>query len=290
MRRAFTLVELIVVVAILGLVVALLLPAIQKVRATVDVLTCTNNLRTLGAALQMHHTGRKYFPSGCTFKPGEDPFVHGTWCLRVLPYLEQEELWHQALAAFRSEPFFLVVPPHSIGQMKVSSLLCPANTEERTSSKQAKTHYLGVAGTNHLAMDGILFLNSRVRAGEIGDGLSNTLLLGERPPAANGAYGWWYAGWGQDLRGSAEAILGVAELNAYKEPRVMFLPPGPFHFQPWDGGIYTDILHFWSNHPGGANFLFADGSVRFVRYSAAQLLPALATRNGDEIVLRTAIE
>jgi prepilin-type processing-associated H-X9-DG protein len=117
---------------------------------------------------------------------------------------------------------------------------------------------------------------------DITDGTSNTLLIGERPPSADLRFGWWYAGWGQDKDGECDGVLG-----ARTEPR-----PGlftncdgtPERFQPGRFENQCDMFHFWSPHAGGANFTFADGSVRFLSYSADDILPALATRAGGEAV------
>jgi prepilin-type processing-associated H-X9-DG protein len=94
--------------------------------------------------------------------------------------------------------------------------------------------------------------------------------------------GWWYAGTGQSDDGSAAAVMSVRE-------RVVSIwgfgcLPGPYHFTPGRLDNQCDAFHFWSLHSGGANFLFADGSVRFPPYSADAVLPALATRAGGEVV------
>ena len=107
----------------------------------------------------------------------------------------------------------------------------------------------------------------------------------ERPPSADFQFGWWYAGTGQRFTGSADVVLGVREPNL--QPVTVGSPcgPGSYPFAPARG--FDDpcgMFHFWSPHPGGANFLFADGSVRFLKYSADPILPALATRAGNEAV------
>src|SRR5437870_10645760 len=94
---------------------------------------------------------------------------------------------------------------------------------------------------------------------------SNTLLAGERPPSADFQFGWWYAGAGQKFTGSADMILGVRERNILLG-RLGACPPGPYQFRPGNLGNQCDMFHFWSLHDGGAWFLFADGSVRFLTY------------------------
>lgn len=144
------------------------------------------------------------------------------------------------------------------------------------------TFFLGVEGTNQSTHDGILFLDSKVRHSEITDGASNTLIVGERPPSADGVLGWWYAGWGQKKDGSAEMILGARELATHYSLKEC--PSDSNHFRKGNRDNQCDALHFWSHHTNGAHFIFADGSVHFLTYSADAILPALATRSGGEAV------
>ncbi|HET6575478.1 MAG TPA: H-X9-DG-CTERM domain-containing protein, partial [Fimbriiglobus sp.] len=92
-------------------------------------------------------------------------------------------------------------------------------------------------------------------------------------------FGWWYAGHGQEGTGSCDATLGAREMNYAGDGNC---PGGPYHFKDGRVGQRCDLFHFWSPHPGGAHFLFADGSVQFLRYDADSILPALATRAGGE--------
>jgi prepilin-type processing-associated H-X9-DG protein len=95
-------------------------------------------------------------------------------------------------------------------------------------------------------------------------------------------YGWWYGGVGDDGEGSVEVILGARELN-HSPLGLGGCPYGPYSFRVGSFQENCSRFHFWSPHTGGANFAFADGSVRFLRYSD-DILPALATRTGGEVV------
>jgi prepilin-type processing-associated H-X9-DG protein len=145
------------------------------------------------------------------------------------------------------------------------------------------TSYLGNEGIRAADSSGVLFLNSSIRVTDIHDGSSNTLLVGERPPSADLIFGWWYAGWGQDRAGEGDSVLGVRTKNV-QIPFAPDCPVGPYHFAPGDFNNQCDAFHFWSPHSGGANFVFADGSARFLTYSADEIMPALATRAGREVV------
>ena len=126
----------------------------------------------------------------------------------------------------------------------------------------------------------MLFLDSAVRLTDISDGTSNTIAIGERPPSADLYFGWWYAGVGQLGNGDADTHLGVRGLN--ERVAGSTCPVGSYHFAAGRVRDQCDMFHFWSLHPGGANFAFADGSVRFLSYSADSVMPALSTRAGGE--------
>lgn len=186
---------------------------------------------------------------------------------------------------------------------------CPSDPQPRRAQVQASgvtmvvafTDYQGVSGTSYLYRDGTLPSNATVRYADITDGSSNTLLVGERASPRSLHLGLWFGGCGQyavglpegdEQRGSADVILGVRELNSQSNgfDAMDRCPRGPYHFQgpnqirDSSGAIESecDHFHFWSNHMGGANFLFADGSVRFLSYPADNVMAELGTRAGGE--------
>ena len=122
-----------------------------------------------------------------------------------------------------------------------------------------------------------------VRLTSITDGTSHSLLLGERTPPGRLFVGAWYdpgipeTSWGVDSYGRGICLAAQIDFDVGK-------CHGPFRFGPGRIENPCDSNHYWSLHPGGANFAFADGSVHFLSYSAASVLPALATRAGGEVV------
>jgi prepilin-type N-terminal cleavage/methylation domain-containing protein/prepilin-type processing-associated H-X9-DG protein len=293
-RNAFTLVELLVVISIIAVLIGLLLSAVQRVRAASGRVDCLNRVKQLGLALAQHHDAKGSFPPGhVAFPPpaklvGAMPFTG--WTLRILPYLEQNDLYTEAVAAFATAPVPFPDPVHVHRKTVVPAFACPADPrtlraqiDETTGVTVALTSYLGVSGEVTTDKTGLLFQDSRTRLGDATDGASNTLLVGERPPSHNFEFGWWHSGLGQQGTGSADLILGINEPNL--QPIVSGSPcgPGNYRFAPASG--FSDPcgkFHYWSPHVGGAHFLFADGSARLLRYEAASILGALATRAGQE--------
>jgi len=291
-RRAFTLIELLVVIAIIGILVGLLMAAVQQVRGAAARAQCQNNLKQLALALHQHHDSQGTLPPGQRSIFNRDLMPFSGWTLSALPYIEQDALYNTSRAAYRANLFPFQNPPHVGLSTPLKMFACPADgrvpgpqISQRTHELVAFTSYLGVSGLDYSTKDGVLYQDSRTGLLEITDGTSNTLLLGERPPSADLQFGWWYAGVGQRVTGSADLVLGVREQNL--QPIVSGSPcgPGAYPFMPAKG--FSDqcgMFHFWSPHSGGANFAFADGSVRFISYSANPIMPALASRSGGEVV------
>jgi prepilin-type N-terminal cleavage/methylation domain-containing protein/prepilin-type processing-associated H-X9-DG protein len=130
--------------------------------------------------------------------------------------------------------------------------------------------------------------NLGTRMGDITDGTSNTLLVGERPTSGKSMiWGWWFAGAGQARTGSLDVLLGVNEINLQNSnnPDYDTCPPGPYQFTPGQLTNPCDVFHYWSLHSGGANFLYADASVHFMSYTVGNdIMVAMSTMQGGEIV------
>jgi prepilin-type N-terminal cleavage/methylation domain-containing protein/prepilin-type processing-associated H-X9-DG protein len=340
-RRAFTLIELLLVLAIIGILLGLLLAAVQRVRAAADRIACANNLHQIGLALHNYHDVNQRLPPGWNNQwPFTSPTLPPGWTFSwrgmLLPYLEDDNKWSQALAL---EQFGSPPPPADwpgqwwrylfacdssnryFGPFAIVNPVfsCPADprtlhTQESWGFKMAFSSYLGVNGIDLWAwsttptgpddLRGVMVPTNKYRGdtgrqddrassqgtriGDITDGTSNTLLVGERPPNRGLDWGWCYAcTFGQDHEGTLDATLGVNEVNLQQSgvPETDACPPGPYRFSAGRIDNPCDAFHFYSPHPGGANFLFADGSVHFLSYGIDNTtLRALATMSGGEPV------
>jgi prepilin-type N-terminal cleavage/methylation domain-containing protein/prepilin-type processing-associated H-X9-DG protein len=305
-RRGFTLVELLVVIAIVAVLVGLLLPAVQQSREAARRTSCTNNLRQLAIAAHRSHDDHGTFPTGGRFPVyvGDRPTRGTTVWVELLRYFEQDNLYRKwdhddnrnNVAADRNAARAQVI----------KLLLCPSDPLPETVSESSTavgvppwshgfygmSSYGGNAGRRssgplQITRDGIFWIDSCVGIADITDGTSNTLLFGERfhrdpeferlqpivAPGTSplGGLGKW----------SYVAAVGFAHVTLSAAVRINYkVPPEE------DGATLVDRLcAFGSGHPGGANFAFADGSVRFLRESTSlPTLRALSTRCGGEVV------
>ena len=286
-KSGVTVVELLVVVGLMSLLFAILLPAVQSVREASRRSECTNRVRQLSLAMLNFEAGKQELPSGLTSK-FPNPWM--TWMAQILPFLDHQNEFNRSASDYKLFPDPFV--GHLMFQTPLRIFACPSDPnsglvhETHFNRLVACTNYLGVTGINYEIKGGVLFLDSRIRLAEVRDGLSNTLLIGERPPSSDYWYGWWYSGLGQGGTGSADSHLGVRELNLLpgKEETLTYLedcPAGPYQFQV-GRGEQRDTLHFWSHHPNGATFSRCDGSVHFMAYGMNDAMAALATRADSE--------
>lgn len=283
-RRGYSLVETLVVIGIIGTLVGLILPAISMARNAAYGARCRNNMRQIGIALTGFHDQRRCLPPG-TSGP---PYSYLGWGSYLLPFVDNIPLWQQTEAAFQSSASFMNDPPHVGSSTEQSIYVCPADGRTsaivRPNKKVAFGHYLGVEGGAR-AQNGTMYYESKISFQKVTDGLSHTLLVGERPPGVDETgdirLGWWYAGVGQGF-GSADHYLGARQwMQWFRTPTCA---RGPYHFGPGRPDNPCDSFHFWSRHPSGAHFLFCDGSVHLLSYSADSVLPALASIAGREAV------
>ncbi|HUE72156.1 MAG TPA: DUF1559 domain-containing protein [Pirellulaceae bacterium] len=287
-RRGFTITELMVVLAIVGILMALLLPAVQYARASARRLQCANQLRQIGLALHEFHDSNQSFPPGIVSGTSAAPMRYSTWIAAILPQLEQDTIWQGVNRAYEQDLSPFNNPPHSLMAHALFPVQCAADDRvrivqlTRDDRRVGLSSYVGVSGTDVFATDGVLFADSTIGLREVTDGASNTLLVGERPPSPDYFYGWWYAGTGQYGTGSVNSVLGVREINGFGDPYGSCFA-GPYAFVKGNSNEPCDRFHYWSLHQNGGNFVFCDGSVRFLSYSADQVLPALSTRSRGDV-------
>lgn len=286
-RLAFTLVELLVVIFIIGVLIALLLPAVQFAREAARRMSCQSQVKQIALALHQYHDSRSALPPGKSTDRVGNKQIHAFWLLHLLPYVEQDAVVNESEIEFAAQANALRPYPHATQHSVVQLFGCPSDDRVREAQWTHQnrlvglTSYVGNVGSDYRAKNGVLFADSAVNFGFITDGTSNTLLFGERPPSADFWYGWWYAGFGQNGEGSPDALLGAAEFND-SGVYLAGCAPGPHRFGPGKIRDMCATLHYWSPHPGGANFAMCDGSVRFVDYGAGEGLVKMATRGGGE--------
>jgi prepilin-type N-terminal cleavage/methylation domain-containing protein/prepilin-type processing-associated H-X9-DG protein len=294
-RRGFTLIELLVVIAIIGVLIALLLPAVQKVREAANRMACSNNLKQLGLALHNYHDANGSFPAGQV----ETPKKH-VWTAYVLPYLEQENLhrgYDFAVHWYQDPNTAIVTVQLKIAQCpsaEPNRVEDPPNQRSGVTVPAACGDYGAVGNVDDALVtngfipgplpprpNGVLADQHPTRIAEITDGTSETMMVGEiagRPvhyvtgrkvvpyDPAHPVYGAGWANWDNGFQIHGSTLDGLTE-------------PGPC------GVNCNNNKGLFSFHPGGANVLFADGSVHFLRETASIVtVAALATRGGGEVV------
>jgi prepilin-type processing-associated H-X9-DG protein/prepilin-type N-terminal cleavage/methylation domain-containing protein len=293
--RAFTLIELLVVISILGILIALLLPAVQAAREAARRAQCVNHLKQIGLALHNYEGTHHVFPPGyvSNFRAdGTDTGPGWGWAAMLLPQMEQKPLFDAVNFSLPIE-----APSNLTSRLPtIGAYLCPSDTVKpswwamvrdpsgiptRRICEVAPSNYVGVYGTSDPGIDGdgIFFRGSRVGLRDITDGTSQTIAVGER------SHSLGEATW---VGSVTDAVLFPVDNDGVGYPRA---ESGPGMVLGHAGGRYGpgdpngEVNQFYSRHPGGLNFLFADGHVSFLKATMPnKTFRALATRAGGEAV------
>ncbi len=309
-RSGMTLVELLVVIAIIGLLVALLLPAVQAARESARRSSCLNNIKQLGLALHQYHDTHGEFPPGSVGPRGGFPqfagLKHHGLGIYLVPYLEQQSLFDE----YHWDVSWFDAPNQPVVNTHLKIWQCPSAEPNRiqdgslvTVTPPPVTLFGGTAacgdyaGMGHVEpelarnglieapagprdeggnFEGIFLINARRSLADIQDGASHTIMMAEcagRPQLWQGqreAPNLWLTGgpwasrntlWCRGATWDGTELYGPCAINCMN-----------------DRGVY-------SFHPGGANAVFADGSVHFLRADMEiQVFARLVTRAGGEVV------
>ncbi len=311
-REAFTLIELLVVIAIIAVLVALLLPAVQQAREAARRSQCKSNLKQLGLAIYNYHDALDMYPINCAFRNRPDlandgPAIANTarsWLTMILPYMDQAPLYNSInfnavllltgntgniAAANTVIPVYLCPSDDGNSRGRLGNLsdinINPPNTWAVTNYKacSGSNWAYGIAAWNPVSSangknagqtDGLNFgngvlcsnqtnVNQPTLVRDVTDGTSNTFFAGENLPAWT-QWCWWFNPNG--------VTANCAEpLNALLK-------------RPVNVGDWPNNYSFASKHVGGGNFMFADGSVRFISENInIATYRALATISSQEV-------
>lgn len=268
LRPAVTLVELLVVIAVVGTLIALLLPAVQGAREASRRTQCQNNLRQIGVGVNQFHEVMKTFPIGCKGCQAT-PRLQIAWSVYLLPYVDEKSVWNlvDETQMYNSQR------NREAGQTAISLYLCPSTA---TAPKRfgpttgdvnadgiwdpgddlAFIDYGGMFGVGDPKLplgNGAMIYERAIAAGQIRDGLSQTIIVAEDSGRDGSQHGTWING---------QNIFDVT---------------GPIN--------KTQNNEIWSDHRGGANAVFCDASVHFLSQTIdIKVLFALCTRDQREII------
>lgn len=266
----------------------MIVPAIQLARESASKVVCQSNMRQIATALQLNHQDNNRLPP-LPARGANDPNRVLGWQALILPYVEQDALYQESIRACQTSPNPLVNPPH-IGLSKVIDVyICGSDSRlsqphmNQTGNLAGFTSYIGIAGTivqgERRGHYGALGDSPGRTLGQIRDGLSQTLMFGERPPPDNFLAGWWYPNYFYSMStkvGPNNCLL----LGAMDEYALDAGCTRPRLFGPGYLSNPCDRFHLWSLHPGGAFFAYADASVRFHRYAFEEVIIQMGSING----------
>jgi prepilin-type N-terminal cleavage/methylation domain-containing protein/prepilin-type processing-associated H-X9-DG protein len=261
-RAGFTLIELLVVIAIIGILMGLLMPAVQKIREAANRISCHNNLKQFALAFHNHHDQVGYFPTGGWNWYTPPNYLGGVpamgrqqqagWGFQILPFIEAENTWRGGGATTDTGRILVAIgTPNKL-------FFCPSRRGPQTVIFSNPAYLNGLAAPHALCDyaasnregTGVVQQFNPTRIADILDGTSNTLLLADK--RANRAL----------LGPHPGDDIGYTSGWDYNIVRQTNLQPLPDYSGPGQGK-----RRFGSSHTGGFNAAFADGSVRLISYS-----------------------
>ncbi len=270
-RLAFTLIELLVTISIIGILIALLLPAVQSARESARRVDCTNRLKQWGLALHNYHDTHSILPPGSISRgPASAPLSGWGWQAMILPQIEQSALYGRCN--------FSLHTAHGGNRALIGNPIpfsrCPSDSTEESFEVDLPGHALLTAASgNYVGSGHVLSGLSDTKFSKVTDGLSQTLLVGERnvhPPI-------------NDTVPFMSSWCGIlSEQDVYISSSSPYVHAG--HSRPINSST-TSPMVFSSRHIGGANFTFGDGAVRFIsQLIDVYVFEALGTPAGGETV------
>jgi prepilin-type N-terminal cleavage/methylation domain-containing protein len=264
----FTLIELLVVIAIIAILIALLVPAVQKVRESAARTQCANNLKQIGLACHNYHDTFKSLPQGWVTVPGNMPGRGWAWGTLILPFIEQATVYN-TLKPVLTPPTDAPLSTDPRTQSVLAIYQCPSdgngNSQNVWFDNYPKSNYvcnrtLFGPGDGSNGWGNGQPINKRLT--DITDGTTNTIMIGERDTYRTFGAIYLCHAYGADASTASFEGRPGRGLNSPYQKNGPFPPPSNITVWP-----YAQRLEWSSMHTGVVGFAFADASVHFISQS-----------------------